>query len=274
MRRPRKLATVVFLGLALAAPGLAILGVGDIVYDPTNYAQALARYAQLQQQFAQLVQTYQLIHSEYQQMLFMAQQVPVSMQTRYRALMTPWLNSSATNTYGNTGAWVAGINTGGGVGLGYSTATQPLQTYGAALSNVPADQLTRLQTNYATVELTDGANLSAMETIGRMRANAPGVELSIQNLENDSLSSDRDMNSEIAVLNKINAAHLIMVRNTQDGNKLLVSLAEHEIIEAKQSRDAETQAINEHVRFVTEGKDALTSQASDASAAMLAWRMP
>src|SRR5258708_2901818 len=79
-------------------PGLAVLGIGDIVYDPTNYAQALQRFAQLQQQYAQLVQTYVMIQNQYRQMLFMAQQVPVNMSARYRALATPWRNSSATNT--------------------------------------------------------------------------------------------------------------------------------------------------------------------------------
>jgi len=100
------------------------------------------------------------------------------------------------------------------------------------------------------------------------------VETSIQNLENDSLSSDPDMNTEIAVLNKINAAHLITVRNTQDANKLLVALAEQQIIDAKRTRDAETQAINNHIRFMAEGQAAMASQTSGASAAMLAWQMP
>jgi hypothetical protein len=124
------------------------------------------------------------------------------------------------------------------------------------------------------VELADGANLSAMETIGRLRANAPGVELAIRNLETDSLSSNPDMNTEIAVLNKINAADVIAVRNAQDTNKLLAALAEQQIIDAKRNRDAQAQAINDHIRFVAEGKAAMADQAAGASEAMLAWRMP
>jgi hypothetical protein len=77
---------------------------------------------------------------------------------------------------------------------------------------VPADQQARIKTDYATVELTDCANMAAIETIGRLRANAHAVEGAIQGLETDSLSGDPDMNTEIAVLNKINAANLISVR--------------------------------------------------------------
>jgi hypothetical protein len=272
--KPKWILVVCALGAHLTRSAYAILGIGDIVYDPTNYAQALQRFAQMEQQYAQLVQTYQMIRSQYNQMIWMAKQVPVNMAARYRALYTPWLASSAVNTYGTTGSWTTGINTGMGVNSGYSAATQPLGTYGASLSNIPADQLPRVKTNYATVELADGANLNAMETIGRLRANAPAVELAIQNLENDSLSSSPDMNTEIAVLNKINAADLIGVRNSQDTNKLLVALAEQQIIDAKRSRDAQAQAINNHIRFMAEGKAAMAAQGAGASEAMLAWRMP
>ncbi len=270
----RKVTLVVSLFAALAAPAFAIFGLGDIVFDPTSFEKLVQQLLQMQQQYAQLVQTYQLIRSQYDQMIWMAKQVPVNMAARYRAIDTPWMNSSATNTYGMTGGWITGINTGLGVAGGYSAATENLGTYGGALGNIPADQLPRVKTNYATVELTDGANLAAMETVGRLRANAPAVEAAIQNLENDSLSSDPNMNTEIAVLNKINAADVIALRNGQDTNKLLATLAEERIIEAKRERDAEAQAFNNHIRFRAEGQAAMASQASGASAAMLAWRMP
>ena len=82
------------------------------------------------------------------------------------------------------------------------------------------------------------------------------------------------MNTEIAVLNKINAANVIAIRGTQDTNQILVTLAEQQIVDAKRKRDAEAQAINDHVRFVSEGKAMMAAQAAGASSAMLAWRMP
>jgi len=228
----------------------------------------------MQQQYAQLVQSYEMLRNQYNQLLWMAQQVPVDMASRYRALLTPWLNSAATNTYGTTGGWTSGINFGQDVATGYSQATEPLGAYGSALSNIPSDQLQRVKTNYGSVELTDGANLSAIQTIGRLRANAPGVESAIQGLEDDSLSSDPEMNTEIAVLNKINAANLITVRNTQDSNKLLVALAEQQILDAKERRDAEARAINEHIQFMADAKAVMSAQGAGASQAMLDWRMP
>jgi hypothetical protein len=273
-RKYGKVLAVAVLTLGLAGPALAILGVGDIVFDPTNYGELIQQLLQMQQQYAQLVQTYETIQSQYQQMLFMAQEVPVNMITRYRALATPWVNPSATNVYGTSGGWISGINSGVGVASGYARATLSLGTYGPGLANIPPSQLPHVQSDYATVELTDGANLAGMQTLGQMRANAPEVETSIQNLETDSLSSNPNMNSEIAVLNKINAANVIALRNMQDANKLLATLAEERIIEAKRERDAEAQAFNDHIQFMAEGQAAMASQAARASQAMLAWQMP
>src|SRR5713226_5913341 len=161
----RTLVVCTLLGATLAGPAFAIFGLGDIVFDPTNFEEAVRQLLQMEQQYAQLVQTYQVVRSQYEQMIWMAKRVPVNMAARYRAIATPWRTSSATNTYGTTANWISGINTGLGISAGYSQATQPLGSYGAALGRIPADQLPRVKTSYATVELTDGANLSGMETL-------------------------------------------------------------------------------------------------------------
>jgi len=247
---------------------------GITVFDPTNWAEALNQLRQLEQQYSQLVATYDQITNQYNHMLFMARRVPVNMSTRYRALLSPWRPSTATNTYGTTGAWIDAVNSGLGVSAGYSQSAERLLAYGAALAAVPADQVERVQKNYATVELTDGANQHSMETIGTLRRNAAQVETVIKGLEDDSLSLDPSMNTEIAVLNKINAASIIALRNAQDSNKVLVALAEQQVIEAKRQRDAEARAINNHIRFMAQERDLLAGQKANASAAMLSFRMP
>ena len=260
--------------LALAVPAFGILGLGDVVFDPTNFGQAVKEFAQLEQEYAELVQTYQMVRSQYEQMVWMARQIPVNMASRYRALASPWTSSSAGNTYGTTAGWVNGINTGQGVSEGYNAAVQPLENYGSALADLAPDQQDSVKRGYGTLELTDGANLAGMQTIGDIRGNSAGVEAAIQNLENDSLSADPNMNTEIAVLNKINAANIVSLRSAQDSNKLLVTLAEEQIIQAKRERDAEAKAFNDHIQFVTDGRAMMAAQAANASDAMLAWRMP
>jgi hypothetical protein len=136
----RKLVVCALLSVTLAVPVFAIFGLGDIVFDPSNFEEAVQQLLEMEQQYAQLVQTYQMIRRQYDQMVWMAKRVPVNMAARYRAIATPWRTSSATNTYGTTADWVTGMNTGLGTAGGDSTAAQPLGSYGAALGNIPADQ--------------------------------------------------------------------------------------------------------------------------------------
>jgi hypothetical protein len=107
-----------------------------------------------------------------------------------------------------------------------------------------SSELGRVQSQYASVQLDDGANMNAMATIGAIRGNAQSVEQQIANLEQDSFSGDSDLNSEVSVLNKINAAGVLSLHTVQDSNKLLASLLEQQTILAKQQRDATTTAIN------------------------------
>ena len=242
------------------------------VFDASVFAQALLEVSKLTAQYNELVETYQMITNQYNQMLWMAKELPDNL-AHFRAIQTPWFLSAATNTYGTTGGWISAINTGSNVPFGYQSATEQLMPYGAALAFVPADQLDRLEKHYATIELTDGANEDGMETIGTLRTNAPEVESAIEYLENDSLDSDPDFNTEIAVLEKINAANVIALRNGQDTNKLLTALAEQQLIDAKRKRDAEVKAINTHIELMGQGTQVLSDQSSNWTSAMLGYHL-
>ena len=87
-----------------------------------------------------------------------------------------------------------------------------------------------------------------MATIGSIRGNAQSVQTQIANLEQDSLSSDPNLNTEVSVLNKINAAGVLTLRTLQDSNKLLASLVEQQTILAKQQRESTTNAINAEIQ--------------------------
>ncbi len=64
------------------------------------------------------------------------------------------------------------------------------------------------------------------------------------NLERDSFSADSDLNTEVSVLNKINAANVLTLRSIQDSNKLLASLLEQQVVSSKQQREMTTNSIN------------------------------
>jgi len=237
---------VVLLVLALTVGTASAQFGSGIVYDPTNYHNALLRYYQLQQHLAQLQKSYAKITSQLELATQMARFVQ-NMPARYRAVFSQWRNVTSLNAFGNTGSWVSGINSGllPNINVGYQKSTTQLLPYSTDhLSGMDASQLERVQSQYASVQLVDGANVNAMATIGSIRGSAQDIQMQIGNLERDSFSSDSDLNSEVSVLNKINAAGVLTLRTLQDSNKLLASLLEQQTIIAKQQRDATTSAIN------------------------------
>jgi hypothetical protein len=245
--KKRILACLVVLALCVGTAS-AQFGFG-IVYDPTNYANAVLRYGQLLQQLAQLRQTYAQIVQQYNLALRMAQNIQ-NMPARYRAQFSNWRDVVAPNTYGNTGTWVNGMNTGAAaaVNAGYQQATVPLLQYSSQeLNGMTPDELDRVKSQYASVELADGANVTSMATIGAIRNDAQSIENQINNLEQDSLSNNPNLNTEISVLNKINATNVLTLRTVQDSNKLLLSLLEQKVIAAKEQREATANSINAEI---------------------------
>lgn len=245
MKKPLLLLLVAFTLAIAPTKANAQLGV-SIVYDPTNYANALLRYAQLIQQLNQLRATYDQIVNQYNLALQMSRNLP-NMAARYATTWAPWRNAGAQDIYGNTTTWVNGVDSGAlpTVVNGYEQATNTLLPYTPALlAAMPANQVQRVQSDAATIQLADGAAENAMEMIGAIRANALNTTNTISNIQNDSLSNDPNLNTEVSVLNKVNATNVLSLQNAQDTNKLLVSLLEQQTILSKQARDSATNINN------------------------------
>jgi hypothetical protein len=256
------------VGTASAQFGLSI------VYDPTNYANAVLRYQQLVQQLAQLRQTYQQLVNQYNLALQMSQNLR-NMPARYGAQFSSWRNVSATNTYGNTDGWLSGVNSNLNAIDGYLRATTQLGQYNqAALASMTDQEQARVKSQYASVELSDGANENALSTIGAIRGNSEALESRINNLEQDSLSDDSGLNSEVEVLNKINATNVLTLRSIQDSNKLLASLLEQQTIAAKQQREMTANAIDADINRQASLAGNLSQFTSTLSDSWQSFRMP
>ncbi len=267
---------VVLTLLLLPAASQAQFGFGGIVYDPTNYANAVLRYKQLIQQLAQLRQTYQQVLNQYNLALQMSRNLQ-NMPARYRATFSQWRTFTANDLYGNTRGWVGASNGAGAqtVSPAYQQATIPLLTYSQADLNAinPADAR-NLKSVYASLQLSDGANVSALTTVGNVRANAQTVQQHIANLEQDSLSGDASLNTEVAVLNKINASNVLTVRTLQDANNLRVAALEQQVLQAKQQRDTDAANLNFAIQMRQQGTQNLVPFNNNLTQSIGAYRLP
>lgn len=232
---------IALLSLVLALtlrPAFAQLGSG-IVYDPANYNNAVLRYLQLQKQLQQLQQTFNLSIEQYQFLQSQGRQLQ-GMVARYRVIPSQWSNLTAGNVFGNTSRWVNGANTGD-----YGTAQLGYGQVNAALEDpTGVNTSDSLKQAYGLEQLSDGSTIHGMTTVGELRKNAQQLELHIKQLEDDSLSSAPDLNTQIAVLNKINAADVLLVRTLQDTNKLLVALLEQQLVTSERNRSSSVGSIN------------------------------
>ena len=244
----KKLVPIGLIAIALAlAPNRAHAQFGfSVVYDPTNYANALLRYSQLVQQLNQLRATYIQVLNQYNLALQMSRNIP-NMATRYAATWAPWRYANAQDIYGNTTPWINGVNSGllPTVVGGYQRATNTFTPYSPALlGSMPPSEVQRVQSDAATIELVDSAAQNAMQIVGTIRANALNTTNTISNIKNDSFSSSPNLNTEVSVLNKVNATNVLALENAQDTNKLLVALLEQQTVLAKQARDSATTITN------------------------------
>ena len=265
------LALLIVLAATAAFAQVPFLG-GLPVFDATNFGNAIKRHLEMVKQYEQLVLTYEQLILEYEHFLWMAKQLPGL--PRHALSYTPWRYSSSTDVYGTSGGWTQAINTGAGVIPGYRRATEPLRTFGAALSNIPANQIERVKTDYATVELADAANLHGIEVLGLQRAKAKANEREVLELEAATLSTDEEMNTQIAVLNKINAAGMMAIRASQDTNQLLVAVLEHQIAESKRRRDAEAAQITDTIEFQHRARPVAVRGISGTASILQSYRLP
>lgn len=270
----KKICVVLIVALIAAVPlARAQFGLFSMpVFDLTNYLNALNELAQLEQQLNELVLTYDQLVLEYKQMKWMAQMLP-GLQN-YMYISAPWQLSASANTYGSTGAWTNAVDSGASPIDGYNQATDPLGIYGPAFAQIPADQIGRVKSDYASVELADAANIHSLAVLGALRSKASEAEKSIGSMESASLWDDPDFNTEIAVLNKINATDVMGLRTGQETNQLLVSLLEQTVTESKARRDAEAEAIDNDIAFRQNAAALGMSGVSGTTEAITSFTMP
>jgi len=273
----KKYVSVLLLVALLLVPVVSEAQLGSgIVYDPTNYQNALLRYYQLQQHLVQLQKTVSKVTSQLNLALQMAQYIH-NMPSRYRAVFSEWRSFTSGDLYGNTTRWVSAVNGAGAQSISpaYQQAIVPFLAYNqAALSAINPSDALHLKSVAASLQLTDGANISALTTVGNIRANAQSVQQQIANLEQDSLSSDASLNTEVSVLNKINASNMLTLRTLQDANNLRVAALEQQVLQAKQQRDADAANLNYAAQIRQQVTQNLAPFNSNLTQSLSSYRLP
>ena len=262
----KRIVTVTSVLLLVALPVYAVFGVGDVVFDPTSYGEAVLM-------MEQLIKSYEQLQAQFKLQSFLSQALPVAMGARYSTPATRLQQMSVPyDRFGNLAGWTQQLNQAGSAASAYNGATVPLQAYGASVSQLPGEEQQKLASQYASLEFADGANISTMQAIGQLQANATIAEQAITSLEADSFSSDPSMNTEIGVLNKISAAMVAQIRSSRDSNALLLQTLEQQLADSKRRRDAEVGEVNAQIMRMERGAAAKARYTSTVTSTLKSFR--
>ena len=210
-----------------------------VVYDPTNYIEAVAQYEQLIRQYEFLIQQ--------------ARHVPVDVESRYHAYSLEWTyHDPAGLLYAQR--LLAALNTGDVTGAAYRGTVRPLDAPTDVIGRMPADMQSRLATQYATIELSDSMARLAIDQTGSARADGPLTLQAIRNVEHDAVNPDDAFHTQTALLEKIDSALAIELRLSEQTNQFQLTALEHAIVDNKRKRDAEASLMNATIRQWRYGK--------------------
>jgi hypothetical protein len=228
--------------LAILAATLGVLPVhaqfgSGIVYDPTQSAHAIEQISQGQQIFTNSVRLADNAIATYN----LAHEMSLAPQALYQPFLTPstyWMAlNQAANTYGNSEPWTNSVNTGYGAGASYRLATIPRmgQINGYGSLNTLGQQ--EIAAQGASVDLGDSVTSSNMQTLGTIRANSEQRQADINALISASQSSDPAQHTEMATLQRINKALIVLIQEQQEANQISQAVALQQMIGQKVQQD-------------------------------------
>ncbi len=209
-----------------------------IVFDPTQSGHAVQQIAQGNQLYTTTVQTTRNVIAAYNLAQRMAS-LPRELYTSYSNLgRQEWIVlTRPANTYGNSVAWIGAATTGYGASIANQVSSIPLIGRMPGYSSLSTQGQQAIAAQGATVDLGDALNVSNLQTVGAIRANAAQREADISQLEAATHSADPAQHTEMATLQRINQALLIELRTQQETNQLLQGQALQLVIGQKVQQD-------------------------------------
>ena len=226
------------------------------VFDPSNYAQAVLQVQHLIRQYQFLVQQ--------------TKRLP-NMAGRYRRYTPGWAPHDLGRVF-YAGGILGGLNDGDASGAGYRSMAHYRDSFPDVAWRMPEALRGPLATSYANIELADSVATMAIDQIGQMRQTTNLMMYTIEGLEDDAYSSNDDLQTQTAILNKINAANVVGLRLTVQNHQLLGESLEQLIVDNKRKRDSEMRIMNATIHQWRYGQAYGVDLFSNTAANIDGWR--
>jgi hypothetical protein len=216
------------------------------VLVPAQFAVVdVASIAKIVEETRQIVNVYTQVAQTYNQIAYNAGWTAV--RTPWLGVSTPIVNSNTASLFGETTPWNGAVNQGLNIPGAYGQATYAM-TPAPFYSAYPIGG-SLMSANMASVEIADGANPAAIQTIADSRGNQPMNDMALANLESSAQDTSQNTNSEVEQSNQISSSTVLTNRQLEDLNAVVTTQAEQSIVANKIERDNLADAINLYAQF-------------------------
>jgi hypothetical protein len=226
-RRWMIVGTVVFV---TATPSFALFGIGDVVFDPTSYAQLVSQLTTLTQQYTMLKNNLKN---------FSVKQVWATELAKLKTVQV-------VNTYGETNGLTMALNQNltSAATTAWTSSKVALSSNTSTLLGTEAVGNSAKLSQLAVVEASDSASPDCINAVGSYRAARTASATANANLQTSQLDGTSATNSEVQQLNLLNAAQAQQLNEQQSQGALHACLAQQMTIQNMQQRNAAAQDLN------------------------------
>ena len=215
--------------LLTATPGFALFGIGDIVFDPTSYANLVSQLTTIETQ-------YNMLKNNIEQFSFKQQ---------WQTALNEMKNANVRNLFGETNGMTVALNTNSPAAstTAWTAATVPVNgtttTYLAG-QTPGSTQLSEL----AMIEASDSVSPDCLTAVGQYRASRTQDAAANSSLASEQLDGSSATNSEVEQLNLLNAADAQKMSEMQSQGVLQACLASEMAVSNMQQRNAAATDLN------------------------------
>jgi hypothetical protein len=215
--------------LLLTTPGFALLGVGDIVFDPTSYASLVSQLTTLTTQYNMLKNN--LEH--------------FSLKTQWHTALNNLEHVNVANQFGETAGFSVALNTNSpsSAVTAWSHATVPVSSGASAYLSSQA-QNGASQSQLAMIEASDAVSPDCLNTVGAYRAARDANVSAEQDLQSQQLDGADSTNTELQQLNMLNAAQAQHLVELKAQGAIHACLAQQMAVQNMQQRNAAASDLN------------------------------
>ena len=213
-----------------AIPSFAVLGLGDLVYDPTSFAelvtQATTAYNQLKTMKASLQH-------------FSLKNVWATVETQ----MTP---TNVRNRFGETSGMTTALTTDSAASSSTAWSMSNVQVSGSTAAYLQGQQVgnSAQLSQLAMIEASDSISPDCMTAVGQYRAARTASATANADLAQQQLDTSDSTNSEVEQLNLLNASEAQRMTEVQAQGVLHACLASQMTVANMQQRNAAADDLN------------------------------